>query len=234
MKKYYDRLDISESASLNEIKFAFRKLVKKYHPDRINGDKEKFIDIYEAYKILLKARPIDIDKGNINKHNQEWEKEKNYSSQFNHFNYKNIRSDAEKYAEMNYENFMKTSFMYSISGIKLFFAILAYISTLCFGISLFFLINSAFLFSLIKFFTSGFEFWLLLKYLYMTLLFGIMTFLSWHLILNDANFKKISLKNIWIDILETKNDNDSLMAGMYLFYLISLPFLVWLIVGYFD
>ncbi len=52
---YYKRLGINKSASKEEIKRAFRKLARKYHPD-VNPDEhksgEKFKEINEAYSIL--------------------------------------------------------------------------------------------------------------------------------------------------------------------------------------
>jgi molecular chaperone DnaJ len=55
IKDYYKILGISESASPEEIKRAYRELAKKYHPDRNPGDKsaeEKFKEIAEAYGVL--------------------------------------------------------------------------------------------------------------------------------------------------------------------------------------
>ncbi|HPF83430.1 MAG TPA: molecular chaperone DnaJ [Bacilli bacterium] len=53
-RDYYEVLGVSKTASQDEIKSAFRKLAKKYHPD-INKDKdapEKFKEAQEAYAIL--------------------------------------------------------------------------------------------------------------------------------------------------------------------------------------
>lgn len=53
-RNYYDVLGVDKSASEAEIKSAFRKLAKKYHPD-INkepGAEEKFKEIGEAYAVL--------------------------------------------------------------------------------------------------------------------------------------------------------------------------------------
>ncbi|MBN1840471.1 MAG: J domain-containing protein [Campylobacterales bacterium] len=53
-KSLYDTLDISQDASAEEIKKAYRRLARKYHPD-INKDagaEEKFKEINAAYEIL--------------------------------------------------------------------------------------------------------------------------------------------------------------------------------------
>ena len=52
--EYYDTLGISQDASQEEIKRAFRKLAYKYHPDRskITNAEEKFKEASEAYAIL--------------------------------------------------------------------------------------------------------------------------------------------------------------------------------------
>ena len=49
---YYKKLDINENASAAEIKAAYRKLSMVYHPDRPDGDEEKFKQIGEAYETL--------------------------------------------------------------------------------------------------------------------------------------------------------------------------------------
>ena len=52
--EYYDRLGVSKDASQDEIKRAYRKMSKKYHPD-INkeaGADQKYKDVQEAYETL--------------------------------------------------------------------------------------------------------------------------------------------------------------------------------------
>ena len=54
-KDYYKILGVEESASQDEIKSAYRKLAKKYHPDKNPGNKqaeEKFKEINEANEVL--------------------------------------------------------------------------------------------------------------------------------------------------------------------------------------
>ena len=54
-RDYYEVLGINRSADEKEIKRAYRKLAKKYHPDMNPGDKQaeqKFKEITEAYNVL--------------------------------------------------------------------------------------------------------------------------------------------------------------------------------------
>ena len=54
-KTFYDALELSETATPEEIKRQFRRLAKKYHPDRNNGSKEaeaRFKELSEAYETL--------------------------------------------------------------------------------------------------------------------------------------------------------------------------------------
>ena len=53
-KSLYDTLDVSQDASAEEIKKAYRRLARKYHPDvnKDPGAEEKFKEINAAYEIL--------------------------------------------------------------------------------------------------------------------------------------------------------------------------------------
>lgn len=57
--KLYDTLGIDKSASIEDIKKAYKKLAIQYHPDK-GGDQEKFKEITNAYKIL--SDPKERDK----------------------------------------------------------------------------------------------------------------------------------------------------------------------------
>ncbi|MCX2564613.1 MULTISPECIES: molecular chaperone DnaJ [Acetobacter] len=52
---YYEILEVTQTASADEIKKAYRRMAMKYHPDRNPGDaaaEEKFKDVNHAYDIL--------------------------------------------------------------------------------------------------------------------------------------------------------------------------------------
>ena len=56
---YYELLGVSKKASTKDIRSAFRKLARKYHPDLNPGDKsaeEKFKQLQEAYDVLSDAK----------------------------------------------------------------------------------------------------------------------------------------------------------------------------------
>lgn len=70
MKDPYDALGLAKTATQDEIKNAYRKLAKKYHPDLNPGNKEaerKFKDLAAAYEIVGEPKNREkYDKG-------EWE-----------------------------------------------------------------------------------------------------------------------------------------------------------------
>ena len=68
MRNPYDVLGVAKSASAAEIKSAFRKLAKKYHPDQSKEPraKERFAEVGSAYEILGdEKKRAAFDRGEI-------------------------------------------------------------------------------------------------------------------------------------------------------------------------
>jgi DnaJ-class molecular chaperone len=69
MRDPYDVLGVSRSANEADIKKAYRKLAKTYHPDRNTNDpkaKDKFAEVTGAYEILSDAtKRAQFDRGEI-------------------------------------------------------------------------------------------------------------------------------------------------------------------------
>lgn len=60
---YYGILNVKSTASLDEIKTSYKKLVKKYHPDKNTNNEEavkKYVKIQEAYEILSDEKKREI------------------------------------------------------------------------------------------------------------------------------------------------------------------------------
>jgi len=99
-KDYYKILGIEKDASDEEIKLAYRKLAKKYHPDLNQTDpkaKDKFIELKEAYDTLIdpfKRRIYDqagYDPRNID-----------ISDLFGRYDFRNIREVLREIFSSNY------------------------------------------------------------------------------------------------------------------------------------
>ena len=74
----YEVLGVSKTASADEIKSAYRRLAKKYHPDLNPNNKtaeEKFKEATEAYEVLSdKGKRSDYDSFGSSGQSSDWAK----------------------------------------------------------------------------------------------------------------------------------------------------------------
>jgi DnaJ-class molecular chaperone len=64
----YDILNVEESASIKDIRSAYKKLAVKHHPDKVTGNVNIFRDITIAYEVLSdEEKRKEYDKMNSNK-----------------------------------------------------------------------------------------------------------------------------------------------------------------------
>lgn len=66
MIDYYKILELHKEASVSEIKAAFRRLAKIYHPDKNARGKERFSNILKAYETLSNPRLKSIYDAKLN------------------------------------------------------------------------------------------------------------------------------------------------------------------------
>ena len=103
LKDYYEKLDLPLHASVEEIKKAYRKKARLYHPD-INPSpdaNDMFISITEAYEFLIAYHgKIDYDKQSYEKAMDDWRK----------YRQRRSRQRATAYARTSYTSFKNTKF----------------------------------------------------------------------------------------------------------------------------
>lgn len=108
-KNWYRILEISEKATEQEIKTAYRRLAKKYHPDTHINEKsyvDKFNDISTAYQILGDSKKRqEYDKGRGQKQESAKKRQKAPADQQMHsdFGFENMSKNFESFFGFNPE-----------------------------------------------------------------------------------------------------------------------------------
>lgn len=111
MGHYHDILGIAENSSPLEIKAAYRRLAKRYHPD-INSSanaSQKFIEINEAYEVLLSESSSPHHSSDNSA----------YTTQNEYYEFLELlRKQAKEKARIRYEAYLKKQERYRESGIQ--------------------------------------------------------------------------------------------------------------------
>lgn len=96
MKNYYEILGLKETATIDEIKKAYRKLAMQHHPDRNQGNKkseEEFKQINEAYSTLSdESKKKEYDLKRKMGFSDFSNRQQNHSN-FNDFNFSHFSQD---------------------------------------------------------------------------------------------------------------------------------------------
>ena len=113
---YYKILGLSKSASENDIKKAYRKLARKYHPDLNPNDKEaelKFKQINEANEVLSNAE----NRKKYDNYGEHWEHAEEYEKAKQQEQYQRSTSNVYGgYSEEDFSDFFGSMFGGNYSG----------------------------------------------------------------------------------------------------------------------
>lgn len=112
MDKYFKILNVNKDMSLSEIKSAYRKLLKKYHPDTYLGDKafaeKKTIEINEAYSEIVKYKNNNsAETSSKSEKTQKTQKSEQHSEHRKQWNYQ-ASNQKQDFSNLNSKS--KTSF----------------------------------------------------------------------------------------------------------------------------
>ncbi len=110
---YYKILGIKKTATDKEIKKAYRKLARKYHPD-LNPDnkdaEKKFKNINEANEVLSNTE----NRKKYDKYGKDWKQgdsyEKAKQQQQSQSQYQNYSGGSERFSEQDFSDYFETMF----------------------------------------------------------------------------------------------------------------------------
>lgn len=113
---YYKILGISKNATENDIKKAYRKLARKYHPDLNPNDKQaekKFKEINEANEVLSNAE----NRKKYDEYGEHWQNSEAYEKAKQQGQYQRSTQDARGgYSEEDFSDFFENMFGGRASG----------------------------------------------------------------------------------------------------------------------
>jgi curved DNA-binding protein len=113
-KDYYDTLGVKRSAGAEEVKRAYRKLARKYHPDvsKEKNAEARFKDVQEAYEVLKdpEKRAAYDQLGRDYRPGQQFRTPPGWEQRFGH-------SGSERFSDLNgFSDFFSTLFGGSTAG----------------------------------------------------------------------------------------------------------------------
>ena len=122
LDEYYQVLDISAGSGMDELKRAFRKKAKQYHPDlnSSEGAQEEFIRVHTAYE-MIHAHLVGEDRYELFK-----ELATRFSKQEAEKRRREAIERARGYMRMRYEQYKKETEAYHTSPYSWVFRILYY------------------------------------------------------------------------------------------------------------
>jgi len=116
MKDFYAVLGITPNSTESEIRMAYRRLAKQYHPDvnKAKNAHEKFIEISEAYEFLISH---SLQQKESSESEEQTASDYRASEEYNRFR-QAAREKAEQHAKMRFEAFKKQHEAFQKSGLN--------------------------------------------------------------------------------------------------------------------
>src|SRR5580658_8927675 len=113
-KDYYDTLGVTRGASAEEIKRAYRKLARKFHPDvsKEKNAEAKFKNVQEAYEVLKdpSKRATYDQLGRDYRPGQQFRPPPGWNQRFGH-------SDSQRFSDLNgFSDFFSSLFGGAAAG----------------------------------------------------------------------------------------------------------------------
>lgn len=107
---YYKILGVSKKATKDEIKKAYRKLARKYHPDVNPGDKEaerKFKEVNEANEVLSNPE----NRAKYDEYGKDWQHAEAFEkAKQDQARYQRQRTTSERFTEDDFSDFFSAMF----------------------------------------------------------------------------------------------------------------------------
>ncbi|APZ45467.1 molecular chaperone DnaJ [Polaribacter reichenbachii] len=106
---YYKILELSKNATEKDIKKAYRKLARKYHPDLNPNDpaaEKKFKEVNEANEVLSNT----ANRKKYDEYGEHWEHAEEYEKAKQQEQYSKSRGDTGQYSEEDFSDFFENMF----------------------------------------------------------------------------------------------------------------------------
>ncbi|HEX2934275.1 MAG TPA: DnaJ domain-containing protein [Bacteroidales bacterium] len=194
MKDYFRILGVTPPSSLDEIKNAYRKLAKKYHPDlnKSPNAASLFIEITEAYEVLT----YQISNKQTEDHSAHQQQE--YEDFIAH-----VREAAQRRARMKYEKFKKEHEAFQESGLYDVVLLFKYLGL----VLLPFLAAALIIFPIVVAITSG----EIAAFFYLFVFWVIGLFLFYYIFQQGKDYFKhekfyYSFHKVWSKLMQTRAD----------------------------
>lgn len=132
MKKYYDILGVPLSANQTQIKRAYYKLAKQFHPDicKEPNAKEMFIKINEAYEILTS----DEARASVKRNKQETYSPSSYTrTRASEKAYRKAKMSAEQFRKYRFNKIQKDKKLFINMLLSLIIMDVAIVSLIAFS-----------------------------------------------------------------------------------------------------